>query len=310
MPNCPNCGNDIPEKALFCMMCGYDVSSAENTEPQNTPIQPEMPIQPEIPNQPASEQAQPVHNTQQNFAQPQNHNQQVPPQGFEQQWNYQQTPQEYPQYQQAPQYQQSPQYPQKKKNRWVLPVVIIAVVFVLAVAAAILLPKLLDKDNSQNGAQQNQLVNTPEAAVTTAIDDVKSKLKADLPNVVMEAMPDELSPYKNELSTFMSDISNAIIDTIQYKVLNSNVNGDNAIITVEFSVPDFESLSDLSENQVMELGMAMLTGNMKNKIQELMSNLDTITETEDIKAHTEGDKWVAELPDEINDILDELEDYI
>ncbi len=65
--NCPNCGAQIPEGALFCVSCGTPVQQAAPAQPQQpvqpqAPVQPQQPVQPQAPVQPQQpvQQATPV----------------------------------------------------------------------------------------------------------------------------------------------------------------------------------------------------------------------------------------------------------
>lgn len=312
MRKCPNCGNDVSENSRFCIMCGHALTNSdEPAVPQNTPVHPEQPQDYQQPPQqeqtqdyqqpPQQEQIQDYQQTPEP-QQPQDY-QQVPPQY--QQQNYQQVPPQYQQqnYQQVPpQYQQQnyqlypPQYviPPKKKHRWVLPVVIIAVIAVLAIAAILVLPKIFKP-------------NTPETAVNNAITEMKTQVKSSIPNLIMDNMPSELNAYKDDLKSFMTDISDIVVDSIEYKVVDSRINGDNASVTVEFSIPDFENMS---ESDIIGLGMSMITGKLPEKFKELMNSCGTITETIEIDAHKENGKWVADMPDKLKEALDDLQDFI
>lgn len=279
MSKCPNCGKEIPENSRFCLTCGCEISPAENT------------------GNPAP----------QNFAQP--NYQQAPPQNFAGQ----------------PNYQQYPQYPQPQKKRWVLPVVIILIIVVIlgALTAMAVIFKWwpFSGGNNNNSIQQEQLVdssatsanssasatNTPEAAVQTAMNDLKSQLKTQMPSIVMSTMPSELDAFKDQITPAISDMCNIIIDSIQYKIIDTKTNGNTATVKVEISMPDYENMGDISESQQMELGMALLSGNMSDAMKKIIGGLDTVTEDTEIEVKKDGNKWVADMPNDIEDMLENLQ---
>jgi hypothetical protein len=223
-----------------------------------------------------------------------------PTQGIPQQ-QYQQPVQGYQQYAQQ---QGNAAYPPqakkpKKKKKWLIPSIISVLIVAIIAVGAIFVWQKIAKNN-------------PESAVETMLDDKKAEIKDALPDVVLNSLPSEMSPYKSQLKKVMSNVTDNLLDTVEYKVVSSEINGDEAKVKVEISVPDFSKMGSLSETQATELGISILSGDFADKIKELLKSCGTVTETVEIEANKKDGKWIAELPKELDfDIKDlNLSDFI
>lgn len=185
-----------------------------------------------------------------------------------------------------------------KKNKWIIPtIIIVVVVAALVVTGIFVVPKLFNNSSDTSSSEVTSEVssNTPEEAVKSAVNgcvtklkSTKSTLKTALMKKVTSSSSNLSSSDRQMLESIVDESLDVLLDSVDFDVKDATINGDTATVTVTFTMVDYSKLSS---------ALKSLKTYKSGDIKKLAQSYGTTSTSKDIKVHKENGAWVAETQD-------------
>ncbi|MBO4897625.1 MAG: hypothetical protein J5590_04950 [Clostridia bacterium] len=146
-------------------------------------------------------------------------------------------------------------------------------------------------------------------------------------NEMFEGLEEEFQPI-------IEIVRDAIKDSLEYEILETDVDGDEATVKINFTVIDTDAVNfdnidfddvdfdfegyfqellesgaiseSSSQDEMLKAFMPKIVELMSDKFQETLDNADTTTDEIELKLEKSGDKWIITDPGETFDSFDDI----